>query len=276
VTPSPQYDQRWSDRREAKRTPGDRIDPSEYGVDVIRTRDAKAYVCRHHYSGSYPADHLAVGLFRKTGAAPAALVGVAVFSEGVRSQAAMPRWTGYGRDVGTELGRLVLAPEVAYNGESWFLRRAFGALRSERPHVRVVLSYADPIERRDAAGALVKPGHFGTIYQASNAVYAGRSEPRTLRMAPNGTVIHPYAFDKVSRGRQGSDYAARQLLTAGCPPRTANETPDEWVRRVRGCMPSIRHPGNLVYVFGLDDVARAEVKKLHGGGLPYPKKGRAA
>jgi hypothetical protein len=263
--------QRWQDRREVRRKPDVAIVPAEYAVEVIRDRDAKAFVVGQHYSGSYPAAHCAIGLFRRTGAAPARLVGVAVFSEGVQSHRAMPRWTGFDRSAGTELGRLVLSPEVPANGESWFIRRAFAALRAEKPRMRVVLSYADPVERLTEAGQVIKPGHFGTIYQASNALFLGRAEPRTLCLAPDGRVVHPYAFNKVADGRRGAAAAQRAILAAGCPPAEPGEEPAAWVARVRGGMRRLRHPGNLLYAFSLDDDARHALRAMHGAGLPYPK-----
>lgn len=266
------FDQRWAERREVLRFRGDRINPGEYGVEVIGDAVAKAFVTAQHYSGSYPAAHCAVGLFRRVGVAPARLVGVAVFSEGVQSTLAMPKYTGFDRSEGTELGRLVLLPEVPFNGESWFIRRAFDALRAAKPRLRVVLSYADPVERTTAAGQVVKPGHFGTIYQASNALYLGRATPRTLRLAPDGTVLHPYLFNKVARERRGAAYAERALLAAGAAARLPGEAPAAWAARVASEMRTIRHPGNLTYAFGLDGEAWARIRALHPARPPYPKK----
>ena len=263
------FDQRWQGRRQTLLFPGARIDPREFGVEVIPQSVAKPFILQHHYSGSYPAAHCAVGLFRRTGVGPSALVGVAVFSEGVQSHRAMPRYTGFGREAGTELGRLVLLPEVAFNGESWFIARAFDALRAEKPRLRAVLSYADPVERVSGSGQIIKPGHFGTIYQASNAAYLGRAEPRKLLLGADGRVVHPYNFNKVSEARQGSAAAERIILEAGCPARDPGETPAAWVERCKASLRPLRHPGNLVYAFGLDTAAWKQIRA--GVTLPYPK-----
>lgn len=64
--------------------------------------------------------------------------------------AAIRRYTGFPPEDGVELGRFVLLPEVPFNGETWFLRRAFTALRLEKGGpggVRSIISYADPLER---------------------------------------------------------------------------------------------------------------------------------
>ena len=60
------FAQRWRDRREYRRPAEERIVPAEFGVEILRDRDAKAFVTQHHYSGSYPAARLAVGLMRRT------------------------------------------------------------------------------------------------------------------------------------------------------------------------------------------------------------------
>jgi hypothetical protein len=72
----------------------------------------------------------------------------------------MPKWTGFARDQGIELARLVLLPDVHYNRETWFITRAFNILRGMtvrdsvsgliRQRFRVVLSYSGPVERRNA------------------------------------------------------------------------------------------------------------------------------
>lgn len=274
------FDQRWDARREVRRYPDVRIDPAEFGVDLIGEREAKAFVQAHHYSGSYPAAHCAVGLFRRTGVAPARLVGVAVFSEGVQSHRAMPLYTGFDRAAGTELGRFVLLPEVAFNGKSWFIRRAFDVLRAAKPHIRVVLSYADPVERLTELGQVIKPGHFGMIYQATNAVFVGPATPRSLYLAPDGRALHPYNFAKAVHGLKGAAAAERAILAAGCPPRAPGEDPAAWVARVKGGLRRLKHPGNFSYVFGLDAAAWKRVRALHTKmdgdgklvvGLPYPK-----
>jgi len=87
-----------------------------------------------HYSGTFPAARLSIGLW---GPGPA-LVGVAVFSIPM-SVAVLPRWTGLDHTEAVELGRFVCGPTVKFNGETWFLRRAFRILASEK-YCRAVLS----------------------------------------------------------------------------------------------------------------------------------------
>jgi site-specific DNA-methyltransferase (cytosine-N4-specific) len=167
-------DKRWKARREHWVTPEDRFLPAGYAVDVVAEPLAREFVVREHYSGSFPAARLCVGLW---GPGPT-LAGVAVFSVPM-SESVLRRWTGGDHAAAVELGRFVCAPSVKFNGETWFLRRCFRILRREKGS-RAVLSFADPLERRTAAGALTKAAHHGTVYMAKGALLAGRATPRSL------------------------------------------------------------------------------------------------
>jgi hypothetical protein len=244
--------QRWRERRDSYRPKGEPIDPSKYGVEVLDEPTAKAFVTRHHYSASFPAARARVGLFRSRGPfwAPE-LVGVAVFSESM-SSAVMPKYVGAAP--GVELGRLVLLDDVPANGETWFVARAFRALRGGLLPVQAVLSFSDPVERTTLEGHVVKPGHIGVIYQALNARYLGRANPSTQLLDPSGRIISPRALSKVRTEDRGKDYAARQLLEAGAPSRKPHESGAAWVKRCLLEAPwrRVRHPGNHVYAWPLD------------------------
>lgn len=67
--------QRWNRGHGSWRPSGELIDPRQFEVAEIPEAEAKGFVVRHHYSGSYPAARFRVGLFRAD-----ELVGVAVFS----------------------------------------------------------------------------------------------------------------------------------------------------------------------------------------------------
>jgi len=179
-----QAEQRWSHRGStlAGRT---LFNPKRCGVAPITEAQAKAFVVRHHYSGSYPAALFRVGLFETN---PCRLVGVAVFSV-PPSQKVLPKYLGTdGNSRGAELGRFVLLDEVPYNAESWFLVRAFKALRKARPAKSAILAFSDPVPRL-AENDVILPGHIGTIYQATNASYVGRSLPKTQLLTRSGTEI---------------------------------------------------------------------------------------
>ena len=258
--------QRWRDRRASFREAPELFDPRQHAVDLLDERSAKAFVETHHYSRSYPAARLRVGLFRGT-----QLVGVAVFAEPAQ-RAILPKYVPTARG-GAVLARLVLLDEVPANAETWFLARAFGALRREKPDVEAVVSYADPFQRQALDGRVIMPGHVGLIYQAFNGRYLGRSAKETIVLDPHGRVISRRALSKLRNGEQGAEYAERQLVDAGAPRRLPGEDPVDYVRRAISTGPFrvARHPGNHVYAWPL---ARGVVLAPPAG--PFPKKQQEA
>lgn len=263
-------DKRWRRRRELWVTPPVRFSPRGYAVDVVAERYARPFVCEHHYSGTFPAARLCIGLYGPG----SELVGVAVFSVPAQ-QRAIPAWTGLPAAHGVELGRFVCLPSVAFNGESWFLARCWPLLRQAKPHVRAVLSYADPLERSTAGGELTKPAHWGVIYQASNALFAGRSSRETIVLGRDGRTLSRRSISKVRLRERGWEYAARQLVAAGAPRREFGEEPAAWVARATALLPRVRHPGNLVYLFGLNRSTSQHLREFHDGGEPYPRRAAA-
>jgi hypothetical protein len=257
--------QRWRDRRSSAVPAGPLIDPSIMAVAAIEERVAKAFVVQHHYSGTFPAARLSVGLFRR-----ADLVGVAVFSVPMNNRA-VPAHTGLEAAAGAELGRLVLLDDVPGNAESWFMSRAFDVLRQEKRQLEAVLSYADPATWQDATGRLVKPGHVGTVYQALSAAYRGRTSPRTGYQTREGRIISGRALSKLRLGERGWRYALETLGRAGLPLRSPAETGREYVERLVADRHLVRftHPGNHAYAFPL--TRRARVAGAELARLPYPK-----
>lgn len=268
------FDKRWQARRETWAAPADLFRPEGFAVDLIREREARALIAAHHYSASFPASRLSVGLLHKRGpCASTELAGVAVFSVPM-SAAVIPAHCSVPTAAGVELGRFVCLPMVAYNGESWFLRRALAALRSLHPEIRAVLSFADPLERETIEGQLCKPAHFGTIYQASNAAFVGRSRPQWLWVDRAGRTVSARALSKIRAQDRGHAYASAQLIAAGADPRQPGEAPAAWLARILAppLFRRVRHPGNFAYVFGLD---RAALEIARSRALPYPRRAPA-
>ena len=250
--------QRWRAGRAHYRPAGETINTRHYEVaSIAGDNEAKEFVIEHHYSASFPAARFRFGLYRGQ-----ILVGVAVFSQPLGDLVTAPLRCGPLESV--ELGRFVLVDDVPANGESWFVARAFELLRKEG--IAGVVSFADPIARTDVEGNRVFPGHIGTIYQATNAVYAGRSTPRTLRLLPNGTVFSARAAQKIRKQERGWRYAAAQLVAAGAPEPSGDPLAwlREWTPRVTR---TLRHPGNHRYLFGLTTSA----KKRLSVSQAYPK-----
>lgn len=89
-----QHAQRWRDRN-CEWVPRSRaLDTSGLSVDALEVSKARPFVIQHHYSGTFPAARLSVGLHRGT-----RLIGVAVFAEGIQ-RAALPHWAGVPADRG--------------------------------------------------------------------------------------------------------------------------------------------------------------------------------
>lgn len=245
--------QRWRDRRASYRPAGELFDPSRAGVELIDDAQAKAFVERHHYSGSYPAARLRAGLFIKPPFGKAELCGVGVFSVPM-NQAVVPAYfAGLTPNEGVELGRFVLMDHVAANGESWALARMYRLLRAGLPAVRGLIAYSDPLERRDAQGLVVKRGHVGTIYRATNATYRGLSRRRTLWLAPDGQAVAERALSKVRLGEMGEGYVMDRLQRLGAPARGLAEAGADYIDRLKACrwLTPLRHPGNHTYTWSL-------------------------
>jgi hypothetical protein len=265
-SPTASFCKRWKARREFRVLPEHRFDPAYFAVDVVNERAAKAFVEAEHYSGSYPAARIALGLFRKAPESPIELKGVAVISVPMNERAVEKHLGVHPRE-GAELGRFVLHDDVGFNGETWFLSRAFKLLKTEKPDLRGLISYADPVERRASDGTLTKNQHWGTIYKAASAHHVGIGTPRTLTLAPNGTVVSERSISKIRNGERGHVYAEAMLVAQGAEPRAFGEDPALWVKRALAspAFRRMRHPGNLVYAFSFD-------RSLKLRSLPYPKK----
>lgn len=252
--------QRWRRGRDSYRRAGEAFRPQDYDVTLIGTDNvAKAFVAEHHYSGSYPAARVRVGLHERD-----ELVGVAVFS--VPAQPRCLDCVPGDAASCVELGRFVLLDRVPFNAESWLLGRAFELLR--RDGYTGVVSFSDPAPRRRADGSTVFGGHIGTIYQATNATYLGRSKAETRRLLPDGALLHGRALTKIRHRRRGWRYATGLLEQHGAEPLRSDEDAAAWVSRWVGRLTRpLRHPGNHKYAWALH---RRDRRHLPGG-LPYPK-----
>ena len=271
--------QRWASRRASYRPAGEPFDPRAFEVAAIPDdTTARAFVRRHHYSASYPAARFRFGLYsRRQRGGGGHLVGVAVFSTPARAEVTT-NWLRGDPLEHVELGRFVLLDHVRANAESWMIARCFDRLRHQG--ITGVVSFSDPCPRvlpgPDGRPERVFGGHVGTIYQATNAVYAGRSRARTLRLLAagpdRGRVFSDRTAAKLRAADRGHAGAAAQLVAAGADPPASAEPQalrawaDLWVPRV--CVP-MRHRGNHRYLHPL----RRDVLTRRAGRerQPYPK-----
>lgn len=262
--------QRWRSRRTTYRPVGEllRLDPRIHdaepidgpGADTI----ARDFVAEHHYSRSMGAARERIGLYRR-----GVLVGVAVFTHPVTDKVlgCLP----CPKEQAAELGRLVLLEDVPANGETWFIARAFEVMRA-RGYSGIV-SFADPVPRSAIGGEVVFPGHLGTIYQASSALFAGRATPRTLRLLPDGCVFSERTRSKIRGRERGWQHAVEQLVVAGAAPPASTATAYDLHMWLRQELPRVtrplKHAGNYRYLFPLEPFVRRRLAKLPV--LPYPK-----
>lgn len=257
--------QRWRDRRASFRRPDEQIDTARHDVaEVASDACARDFVETHHYSGSYPAARFRFGLYER-----GIMVGVAVFSHPVRDEVITNVFPTIPRLAGVELGRFVLLDRVKGNGETWFLARCFELLRGR---IAGVVSFSDPMQRTTADGRIVMPGHVGTIYQASNAIYLGRGRADTLRLLPDGRVLARRSYQKIRDGVRGWRPAAAVLERYGAP--SIDGEADEVARRAwlaewmgKLCRP-MRHGGNHRYAWMIDKRHRRQAPAAVGA---YPK-----
>lgn len=244
---------RWTQRRPSwQRTSEGGFDPARYEVDLLDEATAKRFVVEHHYSASYPSASRRLGLYSRLPGEQRQLCGVAVF--GVPAGARVLTSTLPDLEPHREslvCSRFVLLDECPGNSESWFLARCFDELLAGG--VRAVLSFADPVPRRDAAGRVTAVGHVGTIYKATNSVYTGRATARTILLLPDGTVLHDRAAQKVRRQEQGHRYVEEKLISLGAPVPRAGCDPGLWLNEALEAVGVrlLRHRGAHRYVFRL-------------------------
>lgn len=262
--------QRWRDRRDRFVPSTGLIDPRDYAVDVIHcTRQAKPFVQHHHYSASFPASRLSLGLFRNGVCGRSDLVGVATFSVPVNN-ASIVKHTGLQHyNQGADLGRLVLLDDVPGNAETFFLARAFRLLRREKPEILSIVSYADPMRRIAPCGRIIAPGHVGGIYRTMNAAYRGRTRPRVESFTPDGQIFSERAISKIRNGEVGHAYSVDELVRRGAPEPCVDDL-SIWLRSLAesGFFTRRRHNGNHIYNFELTKAAKLASKHLPR--LTYP------
>ena len=236
-------EQRWRRGRDRWVHPGGpRFVPARYEVDVIDEAAARPFIETHHYAHSYPAARFAYGLFDTL---VGQLVGVAVYAVPVNVAVLtgpFPALTPYEQSI--ELSRLVLLDDVPFNSESWFVARCHHDLNLAG--IRGVVSFSDPLPRHRRDGTVVMPGHVGTVYQALNFVYTGRSKAHSVTLLPDGSVMHGRAKAKIRAQHTGHRYAERVLEDLGARPMVAGEDAAAWLRHALATIGAVtvRHPGN--------------------------------
>jgi hypothetical protein len=244
------FEQRWRRGRDRWVHPdGPRFVPARYEVATIDEAQARPFIETHHYAHSYPAARFAYGLIDTWFDT---LVGVAVYAVPVNAAVLTTPFPGLEPYIESiELSRLVLLDEVPFNAESWFVARCHHDLALGG--IRGVVSFSDPLPRHGRDGTAVMPGHVGTVYQALNFVYTGRTRPHTVTVLPDGSVMHGRALAKIRAQHTGHRYAERVLEDLGGPAITDGDDPARWLRHALASIGevNVRHPGNHRYCLTL-------------------------
>lgn len=211
-----------------------------------------------------PTARLSIGLFANGACGRSELVGVCVFSHLVNN-ASVPKSAGLSDPrTACDLGRLVITDAVGGNAESFLVSRAFRLLRREKREILSVISYADPVRRRDAAGRIFLPGHVGSPYAVMGSRYVGRASARTDLIMPDGKPISGRAIAKIRNAECGERYAMDELLRAGARPPQFGEDRADWLADLEaaGFLRRRRHPGCHTYLFPLTKAARIAARRV--------------
>lgn len=270
--------QRWREGKDSYRHRGEAFNAGLYGVELlVDDTTPKEFIQKHHYSGSYPAAQCRVGMYRTDGHHHHELVGTAVFS--VAARACLKKRAGVDAKDGCELGRFVLLDDVPFPAETWFLKRAFDVLQDAKPDFKAVVSFSDPLVRTSADGRVVMPGHVGTIYQAFNARFVGRSKVEHFWFDREGRLVAPRGLSKLrsEEHHRGQEAFYKRLLESGADKRRPLESGRDFVNRAlrEGPFRRMRHPGNLAYCWAIGD-GKKRTRRGFPPPLPFMKKDQQA
>jgi hypothetical protein len=140
-------------------------------VDFCSYEAAKYAIERWHYSRVMPAGKLIkLGIWEND-----TFVGCVLFGRGANNHIGSPY--GLSQIEICELVRIALNTHKCQ--VSQIVAISLKILKRQSPGLRLVVSYADP-----------EQNHKGIIYQASNWVYCGSSQPQRFALGLHGEIVH--------------------------------------------------------------------------------------
>lgn len=192
------------------------------------TYEAAKYACEHwHYSKCIPKSKLVkIGIWEND-----KFIGVIIFSHGANNNLSRPY--GLKNTSCVELTRVALTTHKSF--VSQILSRSIAFLKKKCPGIRLIVSYADKDQK-----------HVGTIYQATNWIYAGIfGEGSKSAYLIDGKKIHPKTiFER---------YGTRSEII---------------VRKIHKDFEFFVTNGKHKYLFPLDPEMKKQIMPL---AKPYPK-----
>ncbi len=153
----------------------------EYTIKILSRPAANEYIVKHHYTHAPSVSVLNLGVFRDN-----ALIGVISYGQSVAPKMHTALISYLQKDEYFELLRLHVKDVTPKHFESWFISESFKWIKEFYPKVKILVSFADPSE-----------GHNGTIYQATNWHYVGKtSKAKFYRNIKTGKLVHPRTYLK--------------------------------------------------------------------------------
>jgi hypothetical protein len=153
---------------------------SNYSVRIIPKKLAKEYIIKNHYSNTFPVSCINLGAFYND-----ELIGVITFGLSAQPKMAQSIISFLGQHDYYELQRLHVMDCTDKNFESWFIAKAICWLKENKPNIKMLVSFSDPFY-----------GHQGTVYQATNWLYMGKTSPVYVYVKETGEIVHNRTIQK--------------------------------------------------------------------------------
>lgn len=196
----------------------------------LASHQAVKYACLNfHYGKSLPLSLCAYSVFNNNNE----WCGCIVYSTGANPN--------HGKQFGIVQGEVCELVRVALNGKQESTSKALAIsirlLKKANPLLKLIISYADCDQH-----------HIGTLYQATNFIYAGKVQL-------NGGTPRIKVLGKVTHGRTIGKRGWKQNI--------------DWIRKhIDPAAEKVYTTGKLKYLYPLTEAMKEKVKQL---AQPYPK-----
>ena len=227
------------------------VDTSKLSVREIDRKIAKKLIVKNHYSHQWTKCTHALGLFTTTGREHSffdepeeKLIGAICYGDPIGRNSGASISLAVPRTAVFELVRLFVFDGYGGNIESYLIGESFRWLKKNRPDIKALISYSDPMQ-----------GHVGTVYQATNWLYQGN------KIRPNDSWLFKWEEEgKWQHGRTIFPYYG----TNDIEKMKSLVEKDFWVKK------ELRKH-RYVYLLGNKSDKRMAMKTMKHPLLPYPK-----